>query len=156
MARKGGATPIGAEEFDQEVLLAPEPVLVDFYATWCGPCRALAPTLDELAGDLAGRARVVKLDVDEAPELARRYAISSIPAWWSSRAGARWGAWWGPSPSAASRGRWRPPSPHDGRWVRRSPHAVRQARSAFLARCRRTATRPGGRSRTRAASSPET
>ncbi len=79
MARKGGATPIGAEEFDQEVLLAPEPVLVDFYATWCGPCRALAPTLDELAGDLAGRARVVKLDVDEAPELARRYAISSIP-----------------------------------------------------------------------------
>ncbi len=79
MAKKGGATPIGAEEFEQEVLRAMEPVLVDFYATWCGPCRALAPTLDELAGDLAGRARVLKLDVDEAPELARRYGISSIP-----------------------------------------------------------------------------
>lgn len=79
MARRGSATPIGAEEFEKEVLRAPEPVLVDFYATWCGPCRALAPTLDELAGDLAGRARVLKLDVDEAPELARQYGISSIP-----------------------------------------------------------------------------
>ncbi len=79
MAGNGGATPIGAEEFEQEVLRATEPVLVDFYATWCGPCRALAPTLDELAGDLAGRARVVKLDVDEAPGLARQYGISSIP-----------------------------------------------------------------------------
>lgn len=79
MARRGSATPIDAEEFEKEVLRAPEPVLVDFYATWCGPCRALAPTLDELAGDLAGRARVLKLDVDEAPELARQYGISSIP-----------------------------------------------------------------------------
>lgn len=79
MAEKGGATPITAEEFEQEVLRATEPVLVDFYATWCGPCRALAPTLDELTGDLAGRARVVKLDVDGAPDLVRQYGISSIP-----------------------------------------------------------------------------
>ena len=79
MAKDGGARLIGADEFEQEVLRAAEPVLVDFFATWCGPCRALAPTLDELAGDLAGRARVVKLDVDQAPELAGRYAVSSIP-----------------------------------------------------------------------------
>ncbi len=79
MTREGGATPIGAEDFEQVVLRAEEPVLVDFYATWCGPCRALAPTLDELGRDLAGRARVVKLDVDQAPGLARRYDIASIP-----------------------------------------------------------------------------
>ncbi len=79
MAKEGGATPISADEFEQEVLRAAEPVLVDFFATWCGPCRALAPTLDELAIDLAGRARVVKVDVDQAPELARQHDVSSIP-----------------------------------------------------------------------------
>ncbi|HEY6104665.1 MAG TPA: thioredoxin [Anaeromyxobacteraceae bacterium] len=79
MAKEGGATPIGAGDFEQEVLRAPGPVLVDFHAAWCGPCHALAPTLDELARDLAGRARVVKLDVDEAPDLARQYQVSSIP-----------------------------------------------------------------------------
>lgn len=79
MTKPGGATAIGAEEFEQKVLRAEEPVLVDFFATWCGPCRAMAPTLDELAVDLAGRVRVVKLDVDEAPQLAREHGISSIP-----------------------------------------------------------------------------
>ncbi|HET6922778.1 MAG TPA: thioredoxin [Anaeromyxobacteraceae bacterium] len=79
MNEEAGATPIGPADFEQEVLHSSEPVLVDFHATWCGPCRALAPTLDELARDLAGRARVVKLDVDEAPHLAREYRVSSIP-----------------------------------------------------------------------------
>jgi thioredoxin 1 len=79
MAKEGGARLIGTEEFDREVLQAGEPVLVDFFATWCAPCRALAPTLDALAVELAGRAKVVKLDVDQAPDLARRYQISSIP-----------------------------------------------------------------------------
>ena len=79
MAKTGGAAVIGTEEFEQVVLGAEAPVLVDFFATWCGPCRALAPTLDELAGELTGRARVVKIDVDQAPDLAQRYGISSIP-----------------------------------------------------------------------------
>jgi len=79
MAKEGGARLIGAEPFDREVLEAQEPVLVDFYASWCGPCRALAPTLDALAVELAGRAKVVKLDVDQAPELARRYQVAFIP-----------------------------------------------------------------------------
>ena len=79
MVKHDGATPIGADEFEEKVLRATEPVLVDFFATWCGPCRALAPILDELAIDLAGRVGVVKVDVDQAPELAREHRISSIP-----------------------------------------------------------------------------
>ncbi len=69
----------GSDDFEDAVLHAKEPVLVDFWARWCSPCRALAPALDELAREVAGRARVVKVDVDENPDLARRYDVSSIP-----------------------------------------------------------------------------
>ena len=62
------------------MLRSKEPVLVDFWATWCGPCRALAPGLDQLAREVAGRARIVKVDVDENPDLARQYDVSSIRA----------------------------------------------------------------------------
>lgn len=79
MAKEGGATPIGAGEFEEQVIRAKEPVLVDFFATWCGPCHAMAPVLDQLALEQAGRVRVLKLDVDQAPELAREHRISSIP-----------------------------------------------------------------------------
>lgn len=69
----------GSAEFEDAVLRAREPVLVDFWARWCGPCRALAPALDQLAAEVAGRARIVKVDVDENPDLARQYDVSSIP-----------------------------------------------------------------------------
>lgn len=66
--------------FDAEVLNSDQPVLVDFWATWCGPCRTIAPTIEELATDYEGRARVVKLDVDNNPQTAMKYGIRSIPS----------------------------------------------------------------------------
>ena len=65
--------------FDEEVLSAAEPVLVDFYADWCGPCRVMAPVIHELHEELSGKAKVVKVDVDEASSLASRYDVRSIP-----------------------------------------------------------------------------
>ena len=67
------------ENFAQEVLQSDKPVLVDFWATWCGPCRMIAPAVEEVAEDFDGRAVVGKVDVDEQAELARRFGIMSIP-----------------------------------------------------------------------------
>lgn len=66
-------------EFERDVLQAKGLVLVDFWATWCPPCRRLAPTVDALATEYEGRLSVAKVDVDESPELAQRYGIQSIP-----------------------------------------------------------------------------
>jgi len=66
--------------FDAEVLTSKQPVLVDFWAPWCGPCRMIAPAIDQLATEYAGRARVAKVNVDEAPTLAARFGVSSIPS----------------------------------------------------------------------------
>jgi thioredoxin 2 len=65
--------------FEEDVLRAPIPVLLDCWAHWCGPCRTLAPVVEALAGDYAGRIRVAKLNVDENPRVAARYAIQGIP-----------------------------------------------------------------------------
>ncbi len=68
------------ENFEREVLEAKQPVLVDFGADWCAPCRAMSPVVDQLADEFEARAIVGKVDVDEQQELARRYGIRSIPS----------------------------------------------------------------------------
>lgn len=67
------------ESFDKEVLSSEQPTLVDFWATWCPPCRAIAPHVDALAEQYQGRVKVGKLDVDENPGVAERYDVRSIP-----------------------------------------------------------------------------
>jgi thioredoxin 1 len=66
-------------EFESQVLKADRPVLVDFYAPWCGPCRMLAPFLNKLSAEYAGRVKFVKINVDEAPRLAMQYGIQGVP-----------------------------------------------------------------------------
>ncbi len=67
------------ENFDEQVLRSSVPALVDFWAEWCGPCKMLAPVLEEIAGELAGQVKVGKVNVDHCPELAEKYAIRGIP-----------------------------------------------------------------------------
>lgn len=70
---------ITKNNFEQEVLNSKEPILLDFWATWCGPCRMVAPTLDEISVEMAGTAKVGKINVDEESELASRFRVMSIP-----------------------------------------------------------------------------
>lgn len=65
--------------FEKEVIGASAPVMVDFYATWCGPCRMMSPIIDELADEYAGKIKIGKLDVDESPQVSMKFGIQSIP-----------------------------------------------------------------------------
>jgi thioredoxin 2 len=75
----GKPQPITDASFAQDVERSPVPVLVDAWAPWCGPCHMIAPIIDQLAAELAGRVRVVKLNVDDNPETAARFGLRSIP-----------------------------------------------------------------------------
>lgn len=73
-----GALHVTIDNFEKEVLQSEEPVLVDFWAEWCGPCKMLLPVIEELAGEVTN-AKICKVNVDEQPELAQRYRVMSIP-----------------------------------------------------------------------------
>ena len=68
------------QNFDSDVLGADTPVLVDFWAVWCGPCKAIAPSLEELSEEMASKLKIVKINVDENPSISQTYSIRSIPA----------------------------------------------------------------------------
>lgn len=74
------ALAVKTADFEKEVLQSDVPVLVDFWAPWCPPCRAISPTLDTISEEMSGKAKIVKVDVDDEPEVAARYGVSSIPA----------------------------------------------------------------------------
>ena len=87
-----------SDTFQAEVLQASEPVLVDFWATWCAPCRALAPVVEELSNSYSGRVKVVKLDTDQAPDVAMQFEVRSIPTLILFKDGKPVGRWVGVQP----------------------------------------------------------
>jgi thioredoxin len=74
------AVDLTTENFTKEVIESEIPVLVDFWAPWCGPCKMVAPHLDSLASSYSGKIKICKINVDEAPDIATRYSVMSIPA----------------------------------------------------------------------------
>jgi len=72
-------SPVSSTDFQAEVLQADKLVVVDFWAEWCGPCKMIAPLLDEIARELSGKVKIVKVNVEEEPQLAQQYGINNIP-----------------------------------------------------------------------------
>jgi thioredoxin 1 len=75
----GTTTEINDQNFESLVLQSPTPVLVDFWAEWCGPCKMVAPILDELATEMTGKVRIVKINIDDSPMTPTKYGVRSIP-----------------------------------------------------------------------------
>lgn len=73
------ASMVNSQNFEAEVLKSDLPVLVDFWAPWCGPCKALNPILEKVEAEVAGRVKIVKVNIDESPDVSSRYSIMSIP-----------------------------------------------------------------------------
>lgn len=74
-----GAKSVNDNEFESEVLNANSPVVVDFWAEWCGPCKALSPLLDEISTEMDGKVKVVKVNIEEAPEAPTKYGVRGVP-----------------------------------------------------------------------------
>src|SRR5947208_16624062 len=96
------ATAVKTGDFDQEVLQSEKPVLVDFWAEWCGPCHAVSPVLDKIAAEREGELKLVKVNIDEEQELAMRYGVQSIPMMVLFKAGEPAAAAIGAQPKGAS------------------------------------------------------
>jgi thioredoxin 1 len=79
MSSSGATKVVSDATFDQEVLQSKEPVFVDFFAEWCGPCKAMAPALEQVAAEMQGKVKVVKLDVDQNPDTTQKYRIQAMP-----------------------------------------------------------------------------
>ncbi|HEX9013237.1 MAG TPA: thioredoxin, partial [Anaerolineaceae bacterium] len=104
----GKPLPVTDSSFDQAVLHSPLPVVVDFWAPWCGPCRMVEPTVEKLSREYNGKARFYKMNVDENPRVSARYGIQSIPTMMVVRNGQIVDRWSGAYPEQALRGRVEP------------------------------------------------
>jgi thioredoxin 1 len=79
---------VSDQNFDNEVLTSPEPVVVDFWAEWCGPCKAMSPIVDELATEMSGKVKMVKVNIDENPNSPTKYGVRGIPTFMMFKGGA--------------------------------------------------------------------